>query len=73
MAEPIGWHTVSQNHEERYNGDGNFDAGWMVTYMTDSGSRGKKFFPEARYNRENVVNTINEIVGRVHEVAALGN
>lgn len=73
MADPIGWHIVRQEHKEEYMGNGEFTPVIRVYYMTDSGTTGSVAIPESRYNRDAVVNRLNELVGRIHEVAALGN
>lgn len=71
MSEPIGWKTVDQKHRETYMGDGSFGKVVTVYYETKTGTKGMVDFPEAQYNREAVVTTINDLVSRIHDVAAL--
>jgi hypothetical protein len=70
---PKGWRIVSQEHHDAYTGNGTFEPVVTVYYMTDSGTRGHVDFPEARYNLPNVVARLNELVDRIHTMAALGN
>jgi IS4 transposase len=71
VSTPNGWRVVDQDHREKYTGRGTFEPVITVYYETASGTRGSVDFPEAQYNMEAVVTRINELVGRIHDVANL--
>jgi hypothetical protein len=73
MAEARGWRVTSQDHAEEYTNNGSFEPVVVVHYVTDGGTKGKVSFPEARYNMQAVADRINELVGRINDVASLGN
>lgn len=71
MTQPVGWKIIGQKHVEKYMGGGDFEPVFTVQYETASGTKGSVDFPEGQYTRESVVTRLNELVGRIHEVAAL--
>lgn len=68
-----GWRTIRQNHTQSYTASGHFEPTVEVYFETDNGTPGMKAFPEARYNWDNVVSTINEFVERENQIAQAGN
>jgi hypothetical protein len=69
----IGWRTTTQRHTEQYNANGVFEPGVIVGFVTDNGTPGSMFFPEATYGPATVTARINEFVERENAVANLGN
>jgi hypothetical protein len=73
MAEPEGWHVISQRNTERFMPSGNFDQVVEVTVQADDGTTNVLVVPVAKYARDTVVALGNAWIERHNDVASLGN
>lgn len=72
-TQPMGWRVTSQEHREQYTSNGRFEKVVTVHIATATGTPAQFDFPEAQYNVENVVNTINAWAEREAVIGRLGN
>lgn len=60
-----GWHVTNQRSQDQLTPQGNFEAVWVITYVTDpEGITGSVTVPSRLYGEEYVRGVIDDIVAR---------